>query len=97
LKSIKVTNKLTLEVELSIQGNNYSLEVDYNLYKLMDKIERGYLLKMQDIQETVVFSEFIDNVVNDLESTNETLINLPNSNDTFVIREGFIGYEIERV
>ncbi|WP_198645540.1 hypothetical protein [Staphylococcus agnetis] len=52
---------------------------------------------MQDIQETVVFSEFIDNVVNDLESTNETLINLPNSNDTFVIREGFIGYEIERV
>ena len=97
LKNIKVTNKLTLEVELSIQGNNYSLEVDYNLYKLMDKIERGYLLKMQDIQETVVFSEFIDNVVNDLESTNETLINLPNSNDTFVIREGFIGYEIERV
>ncbi len=97
LKNIKITNKLTLEVEFNIQEKVYFLEVDYNLYKLMDKVEKGYLLKVQDIQETVVFSEFIDNVVNDLESTDETLINIPNANDTFVIREGFIGYEIERV
>ncbi|WP_281190968.1 DNA phosphorothioation-dependent restriction protein DptF [Staphylococcus schleiferi] len=97
LKNIKITNKLTLEVEFNIQENIYFLEVDYNLYKLMDKVEKGYLLKAQDIQETVIFSEFIDNVVNDLESTDETLINIPNANDTFVIREGFIGYEIERV
>lgn len=95
--NIIVTKKLTIIVIFEIENNKYELEVDYNLFKLMSKVEEGYLLKTSDIQESVVFSEFMVHIVNDLESTKENLINMPLTGKTYLIREGFIGYEIERV
>lgn len=96
-KNIVVTNKMTILVTFEIQNNKYNIEVDYNLYKLMKQIENGYILKEKDKVETVVFSEFVDNILNNLESNSNTIINIPNTNETYLISEGFLGYEIKEV
>lgn len=96
-KNIKVTNKDTIIVTFEIQNKFYDIEIDYNLFILMEKIENGYILKEKDKIETVVFSEFVDNILNNLESNNKTIINIPSTNETYMISEGFLGYEIEGV
>ncbi|MEJ7432862.1 DNA phosphorothioation-dependent restriction protein DptF, partial [Staphylococcus warneri] len=74
-KNIEITNKDTILVTFEIQEKLYDIEIDYNLFILMDKIENGYILKEKDKIETVVFSEFIDNILNNLESNSKTVIN----------------------
>ncbi|KTT83159.1 DNA phosphorothioation-dependent restriction protein DptF [Mammaliicoccus sciuri] len=96
-KKVLVTNKLTILVSFEIQGKIFEIEVDYNLFVLMKKIENGYILKEKDKIEAVVFSEFVDNILNNIDSTEKTIINIPSSNETYIINEGFLGYEIERV
>lgn len=96
-KNIEITNKDTILVTFEIQEKLYDIEIDYNLFILMDKIENGYILKEKDKIETVVFSEFIDNILNNLESNSKTVINIPSTNETYIISEGFLGYEIEGV
>ena len=96
-KNIKVTNKDTILVTFEIQEKFYEIEIDYNLFILMEKIENGYILKEKDKIETVVFSEFVDNILNNLESNNKTVINIPSTNETYMISEGFLGYDIEGV
>lgn len=96
-KKVVVTNKLTILVSFEIQGKIFEIEVDYNLFVLMKKIENGYILKEKDKIEAVVFSEFVDNILNNIDSTEKTIINIPSSNETYIINEGFLGYEIERV
>lgn len=96
-KKVLVTNKLTILVSFEIQGKIFEIEVDYNLFVLMKKIENGYILKEKDKIEAVVFSEFVDNILNNIDSTDKTIINIPSSNETYIINEGFLGYEIERV
>ncbi len=96
-KKVVVTNKLTILVSFEIQGKIFEIEVDYNLFVLMKKIENGYILKEKDKIEAVVFSEFVDNILNNIDSTEKTIINIPSSKETYIINEGFLGYEIERV
>lgn len=96
-KNITVTNKLTILVTFEIQNNFYELEIDYTLFRLIKKIENGYILKEKDKIETIVFSEFVDNILNNLESTNVTAICIPNTNEVYIIKQGFLGYEIEGV
>lgn len=96
-KKINITNKLTILVIFDIQGTLFEIEVDYNLFMLMKKIENGYILKENDKIETVVFAEFVDDILNSIDSTNKTVINIPSTNETYMISEGFLGYEIERV
>lgn len=96
-KRISVTNNFTVIVTFEIQDELYEIEVDYTLYLLMEKISNGYILKEKDKIESVVFSEFVDNILNDLKSNQKTVINIPGSNETYMISEGFLGYEIERV
>lgn len=96
-KNIKVTNKVTILVTFEIQGKFYDIEIDYNLFILMEKIENGYILKEKDKIEAVVFSEFVDNILNNIKSNNKTIINIPSTNETYMVSEGFLGYEIEGV
>ncbi|MCC3743620.1 DNA phosphorothioation-dependent restriction protein DptF [Staphylococcus capitis] len=94
---VEVTNKLTINFIFEIQSKEYQIEVDYILYLLMLKIENGYVLKEKDKLETVMFSEFVDNIINNLESNKETIINIPSTNETYSLSEGFLGYQIEEV
>lgn len=95
--NVEVTNKLTLIFTFEVQSKEYQIEVDYILYLLMLKIENGYVLKEKDKLEAVMFSEFVDNIINNLESNKETIINIPSTNETYSLSEGFLGYQIEEV
>lgn len=94
---VEVTNKLTIIFTFEIQDKEYRIEVDYIIYLLMLKIENGYVLKEKDKIETVMFSEFVDNIINNLKSNKETIINIPSINKTYTLSEGFLGYQIEEV
>ncbi|MBO3061354.1 DNA phosphorothioation-dependent restriction protein DptF [Mammaliicoccus fleurettii] len=96
-KNIVITNNLTILVTFDIQDNYFDIEIDYNLFMLMKKIEEGYILKESDKIEAVVFSEFVDNILNSIDSTDKTVINIPSTNETYIVNEGFLGYEIERM
>ncbi|WP_039067880.1 DNA phosphorothioation-dependent restriction protein DptF [Staphylococcus shinii] len=96
-KNIKITNKVTILVTFEIQEKFYDIEIDYNLFILMEKIENGYILKEKDKIEAVVFSEFVDNILNNIKSNDKTIINIPSTNETYMVSEGFLGYEIEGV
>lgn len=97
LKNIMSTEKNTIIVLFNIQGEDYSIEIDYNLFRLLNKLEKGYVLKEKDKAEAIVFAEFIDKILNNLESKNSTIINLTEDNINYVIKKNFFGYEIGRL
>ncbi|RZH99692.1 DNA phosphorothioation-dependent restriction protein DptF, partial [Staphylococcus condimenti] len=97
LKSIRVTNQLTIEVILNVQGEDYKLVIDYNLYKLLTDIENGYILKEKDKSEAIVFAEFVDKVITSIVSNEKTIMTLTDNNKKYEITEGFLGFEIKEV
>lgn len=97
LKSIRVTNQLTIEVTLNVQGEDYKLIIDYNLYKLLTDLENGYILKEKDKSEAIVFAEFVDKVITSITSNEKTIMTLTDNNKKYEITEGFLGFEIKEV
>lgn len=97
LKNIMSTEKNTIIVLFNIQGEDYNIEIDYNLFKLLNKLEKGYVLKEKDKAEAIVFAEFIDKILNNLESKNSTIINLTEDNINYIVKKNFFGYEIGRL
>lgn len=95
--SIYPNNDFTITVSMEVQSKVYNLVIDYNFYKLMKKVERGYILKDRDKIESVLFSEFIDSILNHLESLEKTIISIPMTNEIYIINEGFLGYQIKKL
>lgn len=94
LRDIKRTDNNSIIVKFEIQGKVHEIEIDYNLYKLLNKLEKGYLMKEKDKAEAVVFAEFIDNILNDLESVNTTIIYTHEDKQKYIVKNSFFGYEI---
>lgn len=97
IKNIHSNDDLTISVSIEIQQQTHTINIDYNLYKLIRKIENGYILKEKDKIESVLFSEFIDNILNNLISLEKTIINIPNTKEIYIISEEFLGYQIKEL
>ncbi|MFC0137966.1 DNA phosphorothioation-dependent restriction protein DptF [Staphylococcus petrasii] len=94
---VSVNEKNNLIVQLKVQEYIAEIEIDYNLFNLLEKIEAGYVVKEKDKIEAIVFTEFVDSIINNLESNENTIINIPSSNETYIIHDGFLGYQLEEV
>ncbi|MGN5882229.1 DNA phosphorothioation-dependent restriction protein DptF [Staphylococcus simulans] len=94
---IKTTDHYTIKVGINVNGKSMEIVIDYNLYKLLCKIEKGYVLKSKDKKDAVVFSEFVENILNNLVSKDKTIVSLVESNKKFVVQKGFLGYEIKEI
>ena len=97
IRSIESSHNMTIDVKIEINDNQYELNIDYNLFNLLEKIDKGYILKETDKEEAVMFSKFIEDILNEIRSLDSTIIHLPNSNETYIIKDVNFGYEIGSV
>ncbi|MCI2917172.1 DNA phosphorothioation-dependent restriction protein DptF [Staphylococcus hominis] len=96
-KSVEINGKNNIVVKLEINNAIYEIEIDFNLYNLLEEVENGYVIKEKDKIDALVFTEFVDNIVNNLTSTESTIVNIPSTNETYMIRDEFLGYQLEEV
>lgn len=96
-KSVEINGKNNIVVKLEINNAIYEIEIDFNLYNLLEEVENGYVIKEKDKIDALVFTEFVDNIVNNLTSTESTIVNIPSTNEKYMIRDEFLGYQLEEV
>src|SRR5699024_5598 len=94
---IKVTDQYAIKVEIDVNGKKLEVVIDFNLYKLLCKIEKGYIVKAKDKKDSIVFSEFVEKILNESVSKEKTIISLIENNKKYQVQKGFLGYEIKEV
>lgn len=95
--SIESSRNMTIDVKMDINDNIYQLNIDYNLFNLLEKIDEGYILKETDKEGAVMFSKFIEDILNEIKSLDSTIIHLTRSNASYIIKDVNFGYEIGSV
>lgn len=89
----------TLQViYLDKENDQYiELEIDYPLYKLLNKVEKGYLPNKNDQEDAVKFVDFIDKIMSIGQKDHEILIHSSQEKKNFLLKRGdFGGYIFER-
>jgi DNA phosphorothioation-dependent restriction protein DptF len=77
--------------------NKIYLDIDYQLYKLLTKVQEGYRPNKKDEEDAIKFVEFIEKLMAFGEKKNEILIHFPNDNKFYTIkRDDFEAFVFER-
>lgn len=73
------------------------LDIDFQLYQLINKVREGYRPNKKDKEDAIKFVEFIEKLMEYGEKRNEMLIHYPCDNKSYKIkRDDFEGFVFER-
>ncbi|MCK6207699.1 DNA phosphorothioation-dependent restriction protein DptF [Bacillus infantis] len=67
------------------------LDIDYQLYQLLVKVQQGYRPNKKDEEDAIKFVEFIDKIMAFGEKKNELLIHYPNDKKYYTIKKDDFG------
>jgi DNA phosphorothioation-dependent restriction protein DptF len=80
------------------EGSNhrspFTLDIDLNLYYLLRKLQNGYLLKDSDKKKGVNFAEFIEGIINNTKSMQQTILLDKKYKTLYEISNNGIIYEV---
>lgn len=65
-------NNVIIDIELN--RNKYQIDVDFNTYKMLLRIDSGYFVKDDDIKSMVRFDTVVSEMINSIEAMDETVL-----------------------
>ncbi|WP_342312683.1 hypothetical protein, partial [Lactiplantibacillus pentosus] len=74
-------------------NTSYSLSVDYDLFKLIETVNQGYLLKNKDKRQFVNVANFIENIIKSNRAVKETVIGNIETKEFYRLTDD--GFEVE--
>ena len=88
-----VGNNVVLSLKNSDVNTSYSLSVDYDLFKLIETVNQGYLLKNKDKRQFVNVANFIENIIKSNRAVKETVIGNIETKEFYRLTDD--GFEVE--
>ncbi|MCG0733512.1 DNA phosphorothioation-dependent restriction protein DptF [Lactiplantibacillus plantarum] len=88
-----IENNVIMSLKNSDGSTSYSLSVDYALFKLIETVNQGYLLKNKDKQQFVNVANFIKNIVKSNRAIKETVIGNIETKEFYRLTDD--GFEVE--
>lgn len=73
----------------------HKLIVDYNLFKLLMKVNYGYVLKESDKHKHIYFQQFINSIIYETPALDSTIIVDKDTNKRFELSDSGLGFEIK--
>ena len=93
----KFKSTIPIVYEDPIRGNKAELEIDYELFKLLSKVQNGYRPNKRDEENAIQFLDFIDKIMKFGDKKDELLVYFKSDDRLFSLKKDDFGsYVFER-